>query len=424
VNLWTLVGYLFGNSKAIHRAASSRASLWTGIVLTLLTGIARNYDQRFVLESWFSLIGPLTFSLFSGSFLYAILIRGFACRSMPAEAAAESRWGTFMALFWLTAPVAWLYAIPVERFLSSYSAAQANIALLSIVSAWRVWLLSRVLSVLLGIRFMRALGWVLVGAALEVIVVVFLGALFGPGLSQRILAGMSGMRNAPEENLLSSVLGFVWTWSWVVLIVTCLMLLATRYRGEVKPLPVLASGKVPWMSLAILTVFWIAVSIVPQQEQMRFTTHAALVNKAAYKEALDYLEQHQPSDFPPGQRLEPNPYEYRVWEGLPPTIALLTPETAPWIRQVYLGHLSAVLTHYFPRYDSATNVAAMMLALERLPEGREWLETNQVALARQGLRRGHWNDPTDVVESTAKTNILEVLSRMGMAETNLMKLFE
>jgi len=156
------------------------------------------------------LLGPLAFSFFSGSFLYAILIRGFARRHFSKERRNERQWITFMALFWMTAPVAWLYAIPVERFLDPYRAAQGNIALLAIVSLWRVLLMSRVLSVLFEIHFVRALGWVLLAAVLEVIV----GALFGGSFSRRILAGMAGMRNAPEDALFGSVLGFVWGWSW------------------------------------------------------------------------------------------------------------------------------------------------------------------------------------------------------------------
>src|SRR4051812_17654529 len=88
------------------------------------------------------LIGPLVFSFFSGSFLYGLLIRGFAKSHLSPENRNETRWATFMALFWLTAPIAWLYALPVERVLDPYRAAQANIALLSIVSLWRVLLMS------------------------------------------------------------------------------------------------------------------------------------------------------------------------------------------------------------------------------------------------------------------------------------------
>jgi hypothetical protein len=114
-----------------------------------------------------------------------------------------------------------------------------------------------------------------------------------------------------------------------------------------------------------------------------------------------------------------------VWQDLPPTVALLKPDTAPWIRRLYLDHMTAMMSHYFAGYESLTNVSAMLSAIEQLPEGKEWFQTNQVAFARQGL--GHRYVRTDSLEgpeSIAKTNILATLSRMGMARTNLDKLTE
>jgi hypothetical protein len=281
--------------------------------------------------------------------------------------------------------------------------------------------MSRILSVLFEINFERALGWAFMAAALEVIIVFFLGVPF----SRHILAAMSGMRNAPEEALLGSVLGFVWECSWVVLVVCFLALISRRFKGIILPLPEPLPGKIPWIQLVGLVGIWALIAIVPQKEQHRFITHAALLEKKAYPEALAYLEKYRQSDFPPSRRLEPNPYEYPVWHDLPPTIALLKPETAPWIRHVYLGHLSATLSHLFPQYDSLTNVAAMFSAIEHLPEGKEWLRTNEPALTQQrpGLRYRP-AEPEGSAELIAKTNILETLSRMGMSQTNLAKLKE
>jgi len=426
VNLWTVLRFLFGNAGAIREVASNRAALWTGILLVLLTGIARNYDQTFFLATPMWLIGPLAFSFFSGSFLSLILVRGFARRHFPEENRRAKQWTTFMALFWMTAPVAWLYAIPVERFLPDpYHAAQANLALLAIVSLWRVLLMSRILSVLFEIHFVRALGWVLVAAALEVIIVLFFGASFGGSLNRSILAAMSGMRNSPEQALLDSVLGLTWGWSWAVLFI-CLFALGLRhFQGTIPPLPQSLPGKVPWVQLTTLTGFWVIVAIAPQKEQGRFVNHAELIDKKAYSEALTYLGKHRLSDFPPGRRLEPNPYDYLVWNNLPPTIALLKPDSAPWVRHLYLNHLTAMTLHYHAGYESLTNVAAMLSAIERLPEGREWLQTNQIDLARQGLgfRRAQ-HEPEGSAELIAKTNILETLTRLGMAQTNLAKLVE
>jgi len=357
---------------------------------------------------------------FSGSFLYGILIRVLSKRHFPDTRRNESQWATFMTLFWMTAPIAWLYAIPVERFLDSYHAALANIALLGIVSLWRVLLMSRIMSVLVEIHFIRAVGWVLIAASLEVIVVLFFGAFFSGAFGRSFLKGMAGMRNSPEESLITSVLGAAWSWSWAVLVVCVLLLASRRLRNEIQPLPKLSPGTMPWISLMTLLLLWALAAVQPQREQHRFATHAALVEKRDYKSALAYLAKHNLSDFPPGRRLEPNPYEFKTWEDLPPTIAELTPETAPWIRQVYLNHLTATFSHYYSGYE-LTNVAGMWSALERLPEGREWLLTNQFSLLRQGLGLRH-SKPESEAELTLQTNILSTLSRMGMSETNLAQL--
>src|ERR1043165_4382832 len=115
------VKYLFGQRHAIEELAKWRGGIWTGAILVLLTGFARNYDQTFITENpvlW--LFGPLLFSFVSGWWLYVVLYGLFARRRMAGEDGVKppfwSGWQSFMGLFWMTAPIAWLYAIPVERF--------------------------------------------------------------------------------------------------------------------------------------------------------------------------------------------------------------------------------------------------------------------------------------------------------------------
>ena len=44
--------YQVGNRGAIERVAASPATFLTGLLLVLITGIPRNYDQIYFLESW------------------------------------------------------------------------------------------------------------------------------------------------------------------------------------------------------------------------------------------------------------------------------------------------------------------------------------------------------------------------------------
>ena len=252
---------------------------------------------------------PLLFSCFSGSFLFWALYGLFIRRHLePKDISKLAQWRSFLALFWMTAPVAWLYAIPVERFLSSYQAAQANLTLLGVVSIWRVLLMARIISVLQRVPF-SLIGWMLVPACVEVLLVI----VFGPTIGRQVLAGMSGMRNAPEENLIMSALGNVLLGA-TILLPTCLAFLGGyRFKNTVQPLPAAAKGPFPLWTLLVVSAVWIAVAIPSQLEQERFMTHALLVRAGKYREAVNYLARHRPKDFPPSRRIEPNPYEYRVW---------------------------------------------------------------------------------------------------------------
>ncbi len=421
MNPWTLARYLAGNARAIRTVAENSAALPFSIALVLLTAVARNYDQTHISETPLWLFGSLIFSLFSGSLLYLIVYKGFVRRHLSNETkpSENAQWSRFMALFWMTAPIAWLYAIPVERFLPSYHAAQANLTLLAIVSVWRVLLMSRIISVLNGVRFRRAVGLILLGASIEVIIVGF----FGVNLSKRIMAGMSGMRNSPEEDLLSSALGTAWISSWVVLLVMPILLAAWHFRGSTVPFPAKVSRKAPWITLSAFVIAWAALAWPEQMKQRLFLQHQQLVFSHRYAEALQLLQQHQRRDFPASRRLEPNPYEYTVWDHLPPVVSILSTNTAPWIRDVYLSHLSRTLVHQRSRYDSLTNVAPMYEAVERLPEGREWMRTNQTQLARQGITGGsRGREDSSSAEERAHRKILDAFQRLEMTATNLGRL--
>ena len=299
-------------------------------------------------------------------------------------------------------------------------AAQANLALLAVVSLWRVLLMSRVVAVVNEVPFLRAFGWILVAASLEVILVVSLGFFFGRDFGGRVLAGMSGMRNASDESLLLSALSVAWHGAWVVLLTTLIVLGLQRYRGTASPFPLPRADRIPWLGLIVLSLVWIAIAWPAQLEQYRFARHARLIREERHSEALAYLGAFERDAFPPSRRLEPNPFEPRVWRHLPPTIALLNTNTPSWIRQTYLSHLAATFKHYWPGYDSPTNVARMYAAIEKLPESRAWLRSNEAALVVHGVQ-GRFSRGSEEHQASV-TNILNTLQSMGMSETNLTKL--
>ncbi|MBI5799511.1 MAG: hypothetical protein HZA92_02130 [Verrucomicrobia bacterium] len=404
----TILLYLSGHAGAIHDAAQSRAAFVTGLVLVLLTTIPRNYDQTFIGDDvlrW--VFASLLFSLVSGTWLYGVAYGWLARWRMGVEDRTEAEffagWRCFMGLFWLTAPIAWLYALPVERFLDSVSATQVNVALLGVVSLWRVLLMGRVLQVLCGAPFYAALMWVLLAAGVEVFVV----GIFSPAFSKSIMSAMGGMRNSPEEEILLVALN---TAMGAALYGTPLALLAVfliRPKG-VRGLPVQQPARVPVSLLVGLAVAWGAVACGPQMEVARTAKARRLVESGKYREAVDYLAGQQPGDFAPAVPLPPKTFERATFEQLPGVIGVLQPTDPAWVRQVMFKKLDEMVAHSGHKHGAPRDqhdrvkfiewvehgswvysakpegFVTMLDGLVRLPEGQEWLRRNELYL--QGLK--------------------------------------
>ncbi len=403
--------YLLGHRSAILDVARWRGAIWAGVALVLLTGFARNYDQTFITENpvmW--LFGSLLFSFVSGSWLYIILYGFFARREIADADGVKpefwSGWRSFMGLFWLTAPIAWLYSIPVERFCDSLTAAHLNLALLAVVSLWRVLLMARVMQVVTSAPFVIALVWVLFAAALEVCVVFF----FGGGFAKRIMSAMGGMRNSPEEEILYSAMSAVFAVAFWTVPISLVVALLWRTRRMLTALPESHAGPMPWRTLVVLAVFWTAVAIVPQRELANSVVVERLVAGGKARAALDYLASHRSSDFAPARTLPPKPYEREFFEELPTCFGSVQASDPAWVRSHLMRRLNQMLLHYGPRWSRGMTLlpfsreeqvehvadglqwfgpdAGAMLqlldGLARIPEGNEWLKTNSVFM--EGVR--------------------------------------
>jgi hypothetical protein len=413
-SIW--LGYVLGREHSIRELAGGRATLWTGIGMVLLTSIARNYDQTFILEKPFLwLFGSLLFSLVSGTWLY-LVVYGWFIRRVVAHAGGEApalwgRWRTFMGLFWMTAPVAWLYAIPVERFFDSVTAAKANLTLLAIVSLWRVILMTRVMQCLTGARTHAILLWVLFAAVMEVLVVFFFGGAFAKAL----MAGMGGMRNSPEETLLTSAMSAVFGVAfWGAPVVLILALVFGRsLGGNNLPVPSRSQSGPGW--LGALAVTWMALAMLPQIQLSRNVQVEKLFSAQKHRDALDYLAVHQISDFAPARVLAPNAFEREIFTDLPACFSVVQTNDPVWVRAHLIRRLDQMLIHYTPfrerramasyAYDeqvehiasgtgwhgpNAAELGQLLDGLESIPEGRSWLAATPAFIAgiREAVRAG------------------------------------
>jgi len=439
----TIIRYLFGHADSIRTVASARSALVTGIILVFLTSIARNYDQTHISESPFKWVfGSLLFSVVSGTWLYWISYCGFARREMALDEKKDvwDHWKQFMGLFWMTAPIAWLYAIPVERFLEPVEAAKANITLLAIVSLWRVLLMARVLQVACGAAFTRTLLWVLFPAAVEVLVIFFFGGMF----AQSIMRGMGGLRNSPVEDILFEAMGFAFTVSFYGSPVVLLLGIFWRVKETLKLLPQRVAAGYPVIFLTVMTVFWVGVAI-PNQRQVWHNAHVdALIKEERIPELLAYMSAHERKDFAPSRILPPKIYERESFTTMPKLLAELDGKEAPWVRELafvklaeleisaiprWLRNLESasdqekleqMSSSYVVRYQQETKLwIAAIRRLQTFKEGQAWLETKPLLLRAIAIQAVLFREDepkgTEKVESNREVDeLLALLKEHGI----------
>jgi hypothetical protein len=103
-----------------------------GLVCTWIAGMGRNWDNLDAAFFQKAGVGSLAYVLLLSGFLW-IIIR-------PLKPENGSDW-KLLTMVCLTSPLAWLYAIPVERFTDLETAHNLNLGFLGVVAAWRVALL-------------------------------------------------------------------------------------------------------------------------------------------------------------------------------------------------------------------------------------------------------------------------------------------
>lgn len=379
--------FQFGNEEAIWTAVHSRMTFWTGMVLVLITAIPRNYDQLFIGENpWRWIFGPLGFSLISGTWTFLVVYatgasNGIRRAGNKRESVGEE-WLSFMGLFWMTAPIAWLYAIPVERFLPDpAAAAEANVWLLAIVATWRVLLLSRVLQVVCSWGFGQVLSWVLVAASVEVFAVGMIGGAFGKAL----MAGMAGMRMSPAEGVISGAFATAMFLSVPVFLVSALVALAVGLEGNRTPLPKGQTGqenhRSPWAILSLAALFWMAVAVWPQRQVYQSVQLDRLVEGGQYAEAIEFMSTRERSDFAPSRELPPKAYELSLYDELPAMIAAADEDTGLWVWEHLSGKMDVMLSHLDKPWRHSgfdLNWPTLLRDLSKTDVGRQWIEGNRV----------------------------------------------
>jgi hypothetical protein len=381
MGIGTLLRYLIGERSAILTVAAHPRTWLLGLVFVLSAGFAREYDGEDLLHEPWYLVLPLGASLVSSLALFAVLylpsrLAGVdVSRFVPAYRA-------FLGLFWMTAPLAWLYAVPYERLLHPVDAARANVATLALVAAWRVALMVRVAIVLFGLSPWAALFRVFAYA--DTVALVTLSFL-----PFSIVEIMGGVRISEADTVVRGAAQGVACYGGCSLICWWLFAFAAGNRSSwaLARKPALAgrhAEPVRW-SLRILAVvslaIWIPILPFTQREQQLRRRVEIEFREGRFRDALTEMAAHNLGDFPP--QWEPPP---RFLKGDPLAMVLdiwdeiLRADTAPWVRHHYLERFKDFVKR--ERWHDE-KVASL---LNRMPEG-------------EALLRKWFNDPDEHLQS-------------------------
>lgn len=399
-----LCGVLFGHAASICMALRARRLLPVAVLLTLSAGLAREYDGEYlVAQPWFLFV-PLLVASALGSILWMLLERT-SWRFCRAHVTAGESWRGFITCYLLTAPAAWLYAIPFERFFDETTATRCNLTTLTIVSCWRVLVITRVAAVL----YRRPYGLML----FPVLLFSSTATILGTASPIHLVELMAGIRLTEVEQLVMQFRG-IWAatalWTWPFALIGSIFVLSTRPAAAAglapaptapTPLnvyvqPIGLSRAVTWTAIASIFVWILPIAIPargPQSEQRLRHEVETRFARGEVESSLRFLAIHAQNKFPP--HWQPPPRGLGIHEQVSlidvvERLDLLGP--THWSRQDYVDRVVRLLENgTLHRIADVQQRTRLFGAILRLPEARQI-----AARAREGIEFEVSNHPTGI----------------------------
>lgn len=348
----TVLRFLRGDRQAILDLARCRHTIWLGGVLVLSAGFAREYDGEDLSREPWHLFIPHAASLVTSFVLY-FMVRLVALQRAAALQKFFRGFRIFLGLYWMTAPLAWVYAIPFERWLSPGDATQLNLTLLGLVSLCRVVLIIRVIQVAFGAR-----------TTMDVImtVLLFSDAVMLTAISFipiPLLQLMGGIRLTETEAVLQStvlLLRLAGVPGLAIFVIG--YALACQKKPPWEPPVIEPSGKISspmWIVAALAVLGWGAVLPFTQPEQqLRWQVEHDL-ECGRISEALRVMSAHEPSDFPPHWDPPPHVALQRHSPDIVHVVFVVVSENpADWVRELYLEKFQRKFAEVFSFYSGTT----------------------------------------------------------------------
>lgn len=318
--------------------AQSRWSLLIGAIFVLSAGLAREYDGEDLLHEPWHMLRPLAASLASGTALFLMIQVVALVRHRPGEGEPPpfaKSYVTFLALFWMTAPMAWLYAIPYERVMTPVDAITLNLWTLALVACWRVLLITRVIQVVYGMGYISSFIFVMLFADVVVFVVAIVAA-------PSVIDVMGGIRHTGREAVIAQAaccmlnLSILSAPIWIVGAIVALcktrpswldLTSNSESRGS-RGLLVLACASV---------IAFVPLLVLSQPEQILRREAERLLEAGEFERAFAILSEREPSDYPPHWQPPPNIKRWMRsddWIGMKSAMERSWP--AEWVAQIFL----------------------------------------------------------------------------------------
>jgi len=344
--------YLVGNRQAILRISMSMGAVIIGALFVLSAGLAREYDGEDLLAEPWHLLIPFGASLVTSFVLFsAVWLAGRKRRTEPMPFWKAYR--GFLSLYWATAPLAWLYAIPVERFMAPVPAVWLNYSLLLIVSIWRVVVITRAIAVTNSCSTGAACSI----AVLISMIIATIASIIAPAPVSHF---MSGIRIPPDELLVSQLTELMVCGAmpgFLIALISAFLLIKrdTAWRFPAEEGPHARLGR-PLMGFAIAAVLiWIPLLPGPQSEQRLRRKVETEVDRSNFVGAIQLLSLHASTDFPPHWRPPPRTADdHRQYNTFILYREALRSNAPTWVCDSYRKATLAFISPGVPMFDSTS----------------------------------------------------------------------
>ena len=390
-----IVAYLWGSEAAIARIAASPNAIWVGVLLVMTAGIARTYARKDLRREPWHLAVPLVASWVTCTVFFGILVAVARWLSVPTGP-LPTIYRSLLSVYWMTAPLAWAYAIPYERWQAEDEAVASRLRTLAVVAVWRVALMVRVLTVMFDSPVRPALVLVLLfGAMVTVVAMVLVRWGAKQQARQRptlLMDGMAAIHIGPprltleeEEDQVTVASGCVFALAVVSLPVLFILLCVGlprygRWDWSRWAAPELQVAPVTWWLAGGAIVVWLLVLPFSQRKLRRASDIDARRRELSVAELLGELGRFKRSAFPAHWRPPPSSDFATSPKILDVMDHLDQGEHPRWLHEEYTRQFREYLelaAWYWPYDDALRRIADL---LESREDGRQLASISAEAL--------------------------------------------